>query len=210
MLYLSRLILDHHDWEARRDLKSPYDLHRTLENAFPHDQPRPGERVLFRLDYHPREKKWQALVQSRYMPDWSFLLRQNWRGYLRTEPEVITFEPRFFVNRLYHFRLLANPTSKTTLNDGRKVRCGITEKEEQLDWLVRKFTEAGVNLSDVGIVQLGNLKSRKKEEGQQTHLAVLFEGVLQVIDSDKARLAVETGIGSAKGYGFGLLSLAPA
>ena len=51
-------------------------------------------------------------------------------------------------------------------------------------------------------------EANKKHE---THfLAVQFDGVLQVTDPDKLVAAVETGIGSAKGFGFGLLSLAPA
>jgi CRISPR system Cascade subunit CasE len=210
MLHLSQLILNHHNWEVRRDLKSPYDLHRTIENAFPHDPPRPGERVLFRLDYQPRAKEWRVLVQSHYAPNWSFFQNEDRRGYLQTEPQVITFEPRFYKDKHYNFRLLANPTFKTTLADGRKVRFRESTKEKQLAWLLRKFIEAGVNPLDIGIVQQGTRKSQKKEEGQQTHFAVLFEGILQVADPDKLRLTVESGIGSAKGFGFGLLSLAPA
>ena len=209
MLHLSQLILNHHNWEARRDLKSPYDLHRTIENAFPHDPPRPGERVLFRLDYQPRAKEWRVLAQSRYAPNWSFFQKEDRRGYLHTEPQVITFEPRYYKDKPYHFRLLANPTFKTTSDDGRKVRFSVPSGEKQFNWLSRKLTEAGGTLLDVGIVQQDARKSAKKDEGRQTHFAVLFEGILQVSDPDKLRLAVEMGIGSAKGLGFGLLSLAP-
>jgi CRISPR system Cascade subunit CasE len=38
---------------------------------------------------------------------------------------------------------------------------------------------------------------------------VLFEGVLQAQNPERLREIVECGIGAAKGYGFGLLSLAP-
>ena len=37
---------------------------------------------------------------------------------------------------------------------------------------------------------------------------MLFEGVLRVADPAALASAVENGLGSAKGYGFGLLSLA--
>jgi CRISPR system Cascade subunit CasE len=36
-----------------------------------------------------------------------------------------------------------------------------------------------------------------------------FDGILQVVDVDKMHAAIANGIGSAKGFGFGLLSLAP-
>ena len=39
-------------------------------------------------------------------------------------------------------------------------------------------------------------------------LAVRFDGLLQVTDPDRLRETVRRGIGSGKGFGFGLLSLA--
>ena len=41
-------------------------------------------------------------------------------------------------------------------------------------------------------------------------LSVRFEGLLQVSDPDRFVGAIRSGIGSAKGFGFGLLSVAPA
>jgi CRISPR system Cascade subunit CasE len=43
---------------------------------------------------------------------------------------------------------------------------------------------------------------------KMTHLAVQFDGVLEVTDPAKFLETVRQGIGSAKGFGFGLLSLA--
>jgi len=40
-------------------------------------------------------------------------------------------------------------------------------------------------------------------------LSVQFDGLLRILDQDMTRKTVENGIGSAKGFGFGLLSLAP-
>jgi CRISPR system Cascade subunit CasE len=39
-------------------------------------------------------------------------------------------------------------------------------------------------------------------------LAIQFEGLLQVTDPDRLQHTVQQGIGSGKGLGFGLLSLA--
>jgi CRISPR system Cascade subunit CasE len=39
-------------------------------------------------------------------------------------------------------------------------------------------------------------------------LSVQFDGLLQVLDPDALWHTVQAGVGSAKGFGFGLLSLA--
>ena len=51
-----------------------------------------------------------------------------------------------------------------------------------------------------------NLKQIETEEKLRDpwHLAVRFEGVLLVTNPDLLRTAIKQGIGSAKGYGFGL------
>lgn len=50
----------------------------------------------------------------------------------------------------------------------------------------------------------------RRETGRLTFGAVLFEGRLRVTDADRFREGLATGIGPAKAYGFGLLSIAPA
>lgn len=50
----------------------------------------------------------------------------------------------------------------------------------------------------------------RRETGRLTFGAVLFEGRLRVTDADRFRAALAAGIGPAKAYGFGLLSIAPA
>ena len=45
--------------------------------------------------------------------------------------------------------------------------------------------------------------------GSSEFSAALFDGTLTVTDADKFAAAIENGIGKAKGFGFGLLSVAP-
>lgn len=49
----------------------------------------------------------------------------------------------------------------------------------------------------------------RRETGRLTFGAVLFEGRLRVTDADTFRETLARGIGPAKAYGFGLLSIAP-
>ena len=47
-----------------------------------------------------------------------------------------------------------------------------------------------------------------KKTCRLTHVAVRFDGLLEVTDPVKFLETLRAGIGSAKGFGFGLLSLA--
>ncbi len=47
-----------------------------------------------------------------------------------------------------------------------------------------------------------------KEQDKMRPFAVRFEGVLKIINKELFTKTIENGIGSAKGFGFGLLSLA--
>lgn len=214
-MYLSRLILNPASRNAQRDMNQAYQLHRTISHAFPHDPPFSDERVLFRLEYHRKERMWWTLVQSRHAPDWKFLELNEWGNYLLRPVDIKIYEPVFAPGTGYRFRLLANPTFKT-MNEktNKKARLNLFDAEDQVDWLQRKLSSAGSEVLDLCLVPQGMRRSHKMDEirqqvHKQTHLAILFEGVLRVTEPDALRAAVENGIGPAKGYGFGLLSLAP-
>jgi CRISPR system Cascade subunit CasE len=109
------------------------------------------------------------------------------------------------------FRLVANPTVK---RDGK--RHGLLREEEQLAWLARKGHTGGFTLSTGGVVvvPLGGRQSHRHDPqrgavGLVTHVGVRFDGLLMVNQSELFVQTLEAGIGSAKGFGFGLLSIAP-
>jgi CRISPR system Cascade subunit CasE len=197
MMYLSRLQLNR-SRIALGWIANPYRVHQRLMMACDGD-----DRVLFRIE--ETDTGTQILVQSRTEPDWAASLGDL--SVLAGEPEHKAFQPCLEAGRLYRFRLLANPTVK---RDGK--RLGLLREEAQRAWLARKLAEAGGELSGCVVVPQGFRHSRKnpKEDDAQTHLAVLFEGVLRVTDPTLVAAAIENGVGPAKGYGFGLLSLAPA
>jgi CRISPR system Cascade subunit CasE len=211
-MYLSRLTLNPRDRNARRDLSSPYELHSTLARMFAR-APAQAERVLFRLERGENH----VLIQSRTRPDFSALPRSYC---LQAECRDDYGEKLHAVGpgQRLAFRLLANPTCRETLGEGdakRKRRKPLLDWQAQEAWLRRKLTDqAGAQLVSGRAVILDTQRNEKRgsrsSEGTQTHVPVLFEGVLAVDDPDRLRAAIENGIGSAKGYGFGLLSIAPA
>jgi CRISPR system Cascade subunit CasE len=205
-MYLSRLQLNTSRiavlWAS-----NPYRVHQRLMMACDGDP-----RLLFRIE--DTSEGTQILVQSHVEPNWTFAFSDL--DVLRRPPEHKAFDLRLQAGRHYRFRLLANPTAvKTTLKDDGekdKSRLGLFKEEDQRAWLTKKLEAGGAKLVSVVIMPRGLQKSGKnpaKDEHAATHLAVLFEGVLQTQDAEQLKRTVEGGIGPAKGYGFGLLSLAP-
>ncbi len=215
-MYLSRLILNPRSRDARRDISSPYELHRTLMRAFPTAAQNGADRVLFRLDL-PREGGYSmVLVQSETSPDWSYLSQDN---YLlddfsdRPNPEWKEFDPQFTTGQILAFRLRANPTKREAVkrdDGGRGRRLGLLRPEDQVNWLEHKAEEGGFSILQVTPVNEGLKHGTRKQTQELSLLSVRFEGVLQVGDPEQFRLTLQKGIGSGKGLGFGLLSLARA
>jgi CRISPR system Cascade subunit CasE len=202
-------------------------MHRTVCKAFPDANYRENESsgILFRVDLHPRTRIPILLVQSRQRPEWSLL--QMHRDYLLGEneplldvenPAVKEMNLHLRDGQVVAFRLRANPTfKKTTLNasgEKHKARLGIFKEDDQRKWLEHKFESAGAALVSVNIVSdqfvRGKWFTEKEKEKRMNFLSVQFDGILQVKDSDNLVTSIYTGFGSAKGLGFGLLSLARA
>jgi len=209
-MYLSRLILNPRNRRVQREIADPYQMHRSVMRAFPDDMDVQAERVLFRLESHPRTGALTLLVQSLMLPDWSWLAESGARGYLlavdEPNPAVKSFDPQLAPGQVLAFRLQANPTVKR----GGK-RLGLYREQEQQRWLERKARASGFRLLSVRIGNQNVIGGRIHRDGttHKLHLfSVQFDGLLQVTDPDRLCEAVQHGIGSGKGLGFGLLSLA--
>jgi CRISPR system Cascade subunit CasE len=219
MMYLSRLILDPRSRQVRREVAEPYEMHRTIMRAFPDaGQGGPG-RVLFRVDSsaQPGPTGLTLLVQSESQPDWGWLSTEP--GYLlpgvADNPAYKPFRPVFSPGQRLAFCLRANPTVKRKFpGESSSKRVGLYKEEEQREWLARKAEQGGfavlaVDLMPEGIT--GGKIHRSREESHSLHLfGVRCEGLLQVIDPGRFLETLAGGIGSGKGLGFGLLSLARA
>jgi len=214
-MYLSRLILNPRTRRVQKEVAQPYQMHRSLMKAFP-DNLRPGdERVLFRLETHPRTGALTLLVQSLTLPDWSWLAEPDARGYLlpvsEPNPAVKSFDLNLAPDQVLAFRLRANPTVKRRFDEETHKRVGLYREEEQIEWLKRKGEQGGFRVLSARTSGNDIIRGRIRRN-DQTHkvnlLAVQFDGLLQVTDPDRLRETVRQGVGSGKGLGFGLLSLA--
>lgn len=226
MIYLSRLLLNHRSREVQRDLADCHRLHGRILSAFPQEPGLDGARerfgILYRLETGARGL--QVLVQSRYEPDWSKLPP----GYLHVGSECKRVDEQYGRLRegmVLMFRLRANPTRRVSAHSGSEdprwhgKRVELRCEEEQLAWLGRKGDHGGFELlevrlhvPDVRTASDANVVGTRfnHSAGEKRRLvfgSVLFEGKLRVRDAEQFRRTLETGIGSGKAYGFGLLSI---
>jgi CRISPR system Cascade subunit CasE len=214
-MYLSRLTLNPRNRRAQRELAEPYQMHRTLMRAFPDDMDRENDRVLFRVETNPRTGVPTVLLQSTLEPRWGWLTNDGARDYLLQPPETKTFDLQLASGQVLAFRLRANPTVKRRRekDDGslRAVRDPLYGEEEQIKWLERKAEQGGFRLLSVRSQNAPDVRGWAHHDDARHKLklfAVRFDGLLQVTDPGRLRETVQRGVGSGKGLGFGLLSLA--
>ncbi len=200
-MIMSKLILNPRSRLVRADLRDVYEMHRTVMSGFPDANGDLG-RVLFRLEVPTRTGFPFLLVQSEDEPNWGELSET---GCLAEPVEWKPYDPNFVPGRELAFRLRANPTIKKA---GK--RRPVSGHEARLGWLQRKGATGGFELGWVADADEGYVEGRTKRGEQIQLLSVRFDGRLRVIDPEQFLDTLRRGIGSAKGLGFGLLSVALA
>ncbi|HEX8237993.1 MAG TPA: type I-E CRISPR-associated protein Cas6/Cse3/CasE [Abditibacteriaceae bacterium] len=226
-LFFSKLLLNPHSREVLRDLRDPYQLHRTLSRAWGEGDEYEQARVLFRVE-SAAEHVSVLLVQSQRAPAWDKLPSK----YFHAAPQTKEWQPAVQAGQMLAFRLRANPTVK---RDGK--RWGLYRESEQLEWIGRKALQHGFELGQVTATKEGQPQRApgrtkpnvqfwrdsiaacpQRDKGnvltERTAPAVFcaarFDGILCVKDVEVFLHALHNGVGSAKGFGFGLLSVARA
>lgn len=210
-MYLSRLALNMDNLNARRALADPYRMHQLVWSGFPQiqrqDRNEPSG-ILFRVEPIVQENPIVVLVQSAIRPDWRPLLGEG----VVLSSKHAEYSPAFTSGQTLRFRLRANPTARRKLNeDGSPLgkRVGLFGEEKQRAWFERKAGDGGFELVEYRISRSGNLDSKKPENKEIRHLGVDFDGILRVTNSEQFEMTVTGGVGAGKGFGFGLLSIAP-
>ncbi len=215
-MHLSKLLLNPRSRQARRDAGSPYELHRTLARAFVTPEGtdyRAHHGVLFRLEpLSPGSRSHVVLVQSEGAPDWHELPEEY-----MLEANVRPYELSPVTGQSFAFRLVANPTRKVKRpgqRQGRRV--GLDDAPTEggsspvLDWLHRKGDQHGfaVPFAVVNPFVLGSDALPATDKRGLPLWGARFDGLLRITDAGRFGEALRSGIGPAKAFGFGLLSLA--
>jgi len=226
MNWLARLEVDVETARTEGMLDS-YAWHKRLwEGCFP-DEPDAKRDFLTRIDQ--LEGAFLIWVLAKRKPE-----RPHWSppdGFALTE-----IAASFLTHRYYAFDLRANPV-KTLVqrlpngeillrpNGKRKhgKRVPLVKHGELRAWLIRKGkvrcrdkdtgldVPGGFRIVDEKPLEISPmLESHFRKKGQSAyHGGVQFRGTLEVTEPDKFAATYQSGIGSAKSFGFGLLLLAP-
>ncbi len=210
MIYLSQLTPNLNSHKAQRDLGDLYELHRTLQTqGFGTD--RETSQMLYRIENTHAGTR--VLVQSAQAPDWTALQANQ---YLQLPPQTKTVVATLAAGTSLRFRLIANPTKKKMRTDAEgkqqhSNRVPLVHEAAQQEWLQRKAMQNGFALRSCQLSQsqVAYGKRRKGKHAIKIY-SVQFDGVLTITDADKFQQAWQQGIGPAKAFGCGLLSIGRA
>lgn len=222
-MYLTQMPLNPQRRSTRDLVASPQRVHAAVLAGFLPGVSERG-RVLWRLDVDGAHSL-NLFVVSTEVPSFDALAEQaGWSS----NPVWRTAEYDRFLDRLEHgqrwvFRLVANPVR--AVRDPRNgVRRGqrvpLIKETDQRNWLMERAEKSGFSLipGTSGVENLMVTNSQRSTFERRTDgtartvtvQRVQYDGVLEVADPQTLRGTLVSGIGSAKGYGCGLLTLAPA
>lgn len=233
-MYLTRFRVNTARRGGRELLSSPHRMHAAVTMSFPDLPPRDGTgpRVLWRVD-HNSAAEVLLFVVSPGRPDLTHLVEQaGWPA--SQTPGWQTYDYGPFLDRLtagstWAFRLTANPvhsarTDRTKDGEPTKRTAHLTARH-QTAWLLSRQQGAGFAVvdkpQDKRILQHGDelqmvvrdrrdLKFAKASEKRTvTITTVTYDGLLRVTDPAVLRRTLAQGLGKAKAYGCGLMTLAP-
>ncbi|TDQ53223.1 type I-E CRISPR-associated protein Cas6/Cse3/CasE [Actinorugispora endophytica] len=231
-MHLTRFRLNTARGGARKLLSSPRSMHAAVMSSFADALPShtDGPRVLWRVDRNARAEVFLYVV-SPTAPDLTHLVEQagwptsgTWQTY-----DYTPFLTRLAKGGTWAFRLTANPVHSIRRKDGEptKTTAHVTPRH-QMGWLLKRQETAGFRvlekppeerrLAEGGEYELivhnrqnhAFTKGPADRRGAPVSLVTAtFDGRLEVTDPDALRRVLTTGLGRAKAYGCGLMTLAP-
>lgn len=220
-MFLTRCFLNPARRDTGRLLGSPQRMHAAVLAGFPpgSDSEESGGRVLWRVDEYPRRRV-ELLVVSPQPPDLTHLVEQaGWpaggEGWQTTSYE--RFLSSLQKGQSWAFRLVANPVKHGRRPGDKKSRpFALVREEDQIRWLWKRQADLGVSLGDESQPSISVLRQNRRrfdrrsddKAGRVVVHTVTFQGHLQVDDPVRLRQTLTHGVGRARGYGCGLLTLA--
>ena len=226
MNWLARLEVEAETVRAAGIAEDVYAWHKMLWDCYP-NQPDAKRDFLTRIDQLEGAFRFWVLAKRKpARPQWcpatSFSLNQ--------------ISPSFLSHQYYAFDLRANPVKAMVQRDASGVslrgtdgkwkrgkRMPLVKPDELREWLKSKgevrCRDAGTGLDVPGGFRIFEgrpleispmVESHFRKKGKAGyHGGVQFRGTLEGTDREKFMQTCQSGIGSAKGFGFGLLLLAP-
>ena len=237
MPYLSQIWLNPLRSQTQRMLRNPQVLHAAVLGGLAR-QP-VTERVLWRVEQESPYRV-GVLVLTESKPSWEHLVEQGgWPSADEPQALVRPYEPllrRVASGAQFAFRLRANPVGATrhpakpsaaqeellaSAARPRGIRVAHRTAAHQLAWLTDRIErwgfeilETAAGFPDVRLVARKRLVFDKSSRGDSKRRVVIdtatYEGRVRVVDVDMALATLLSGVGHARAYGCGLITLAPS
>ena len=213
-MYLTRFLINLQRRGARRLLASPQAMHAAVLASYPEvPEPDSQSRVLWRVDTHgPRSI---LFVSGPIEPDLTALKEQA--GWPELPGGWDTIDYGAFLDKLakgqnWIFRLTANPVRRgRTKTGGDTVPLGCTTEEGQRQWLLDRSERNGFTVATDTLAIQASRRQQFKRQGKTVTLQVVtYDGILTISDRDAFLRTLCAGLGRARAYGCGLMTLAKA
>lgn len=215
-MYLSRIALNEHRRDTMAALASPYKIHAAVESSFPPDES-VKKRNLWRIDRLGNNI--YLLVLSKQRPDFTHVVEQyGWpRSIQKWETKSYTsLIDQIKIGQKWQFRLRANPVHSVRQGDGiqenddakrGRVYAHVTVRQQE-EWLLERAAKNGFALTESSfrVIHREVIRFRKKRR-QVTLSIATYEGLLEISDVPLFICALTQGIGRAKAFGCGLLTI---
>ncbi|MDR2354717.1 MAG: type I-E CRISPR-associated protein Cas6/Cse3/CasE [Clostridiales Family XIII bacterium] len=204
-MYLSRVEINKQRIETKRALMSPQIMHASIKACFP----KSDGRILWRADTLGHNL--YILIAAPIKPDFTDFIRQyGWpaSGQTGESGDYGQLLDRITQDSVWRFRLTANPVHTVK----GKIYAHVTAAHQR-NWLLDRaecngFVLQGDALDVVRRDTIRFHKGRGTERREVTLARASFEGVLTVRDAALFKNALTQGIGRARAYGCGLLTVA--
>lgn len=209
-MFLTRTYLNARRRGAQKLLGSPQAMHAAILSGFP-----PGVEIgrpLWRIDKDDALRP-TLYILSDNVPDLTHLDEQAaWPS--QPSAESTSYAPllnALGVGQEWAFRLTANPTHRGSINGVSKVLGHVTVSQ-QIGWLISRQSALGISLgpdeSPRFTLTGREVRNFRRSGSSVTLSTATFDGVLRVEDPALLSDALTRGVGRAKAYGCGLLTLA--
>lgn len=219
MTTFTKILINPARRQGRKLLTNPQALHAAVCASFPPDMNQQDGRILWRLDQRGHENILYIVGPEK--PTAVHIVEQA--GWDTRPPQCADYDRflgQLMKGQKWNFELVANPTK--SLKRGGEQRGRVVahvSAPAQLAWLHSKAASIGVSFgsleeSTAQIVGRESLSFKRGESScdsssNRVHIVkARFRGCLEITDTDKLRHTLVNGVGRAKGYGCGLLTLA--
>jgi CRISPR system Cascade subunit CasE len=220
-MYLTKMAINPRRRGAHPLMASPQAMHAAVMAGFADPRRADQGRILWRLDTYDAHRV-ALFTASPDQPDFTHIIEQA--GWPTTEtwttrpygPMLESLRP----GQQWQFRLTANPVRSGRREGWADTKpVGHVTVKQQERWLVDRAANAGFRLVprqgadlpdddfDLAVIER-SVRRFRRGDSRVTIATATFEGHLEITDAAALRRSLTFGIGRAKSYGCGLLTLA--